>query len=791
MLGGYNILGSAAESRCGLHGCYGTYDQYFQRQYTDIKPHNIIYFSFTFNEVDTWDADDTFQVVFDSVAITDQWSLYWENWSVKQNTCGRDEFPDQLGIRVFGKVSHSGSSLTLKFVIKNDEPSSNESAGFRDVKLVFATVSDKISPSFSEMCGVPTAANYATQVCGCPVGFYTDESGICQACNSRCSSCFGPSADQCYWYKGTDPYASEKFQPKNSQQEQEQEQEKEQEQEQEQEKQQYFQFLAPTRSVHYARYLATYLPPRFEKLLDHSPSNLFPINSQSSMPQILRNHFTNSTIPSVFAKHSIHSNFLVNCWGEIITFFSLVVFALFLILFNKVQQSKKASPRDILLLQVTSLIKWNFPLLLLAFNIDYIILFASLQLGSGHLSSGLSKVGLLFCLVFLLLCIALLAGIYYVVKQTSLMSLRSKEDGMKTNKTYTGTYVFYGGYRQEDKVTRYFYLIYIIRIALPSIIACTLYSYPLAQTILYLMISVYMLVFVVYKRPLTKKINHFQLIIQEVLNSLINLFLVVLVSLNRDTPKHLRSIEVLGDAVVVANSLLNTVAIVFLVLKISIEGHKAWELRKTEYFFFSDACMSFISIYVQQAAFGFEEIAQDRSVLQNSTRYVYPDASAHAVFAKDLSYAPSLPQGNLDDPSRGQKANNEVNVQIVEDQDYTTKPPLYPDFPKSLYPDLPPPNYFYLIQSPNLALGQAHYPVLPQPVREYDQEAKNDNIIDLYQIIHDQHIVLQIHPVIINIAQSPSIQQGENNYTFREEFSDNKPPISLANVYKGDIAGKL
>ena len=477
-----------------------------------------------------------------------------------------------------------------------------------------------------------------------------------------------------------------------------------------------------------------------------------------------------------------------------ITFFSLVILTLLLILFEKVQESKKTSPGKTLFLQVISLIKWSFPIVLIAFNIDYIIFCASLQFSSGHISASLNKLGILFCLIFLLLGGALLFGIYYVVKQTSFASLQTKEDDAKISRTYTSVYVLYGGYRQEDVFTRYFYLIYIIRVALPSIIACALYSCPIAQTILYLMISACMLVFVVYKRPLTKKINHFQLIIQEVLNSLINFFLVVLVSLNKDALKHLRSIEILGDAVVVTNSLLNTVAIVFLVLKVSIEGHKMWKLRKTENCFTSGAWTSFISIYVQQAAFGFEEIAQDRGVSQNGIRYIYPDASVHAVFAKDLNYAPSLPlpQENLDTLCRSQKANNEVNMQIAgnQDQDYTTKPSRYPDFPKSLYPDLPPPNYFP--QFSNLNIGQPLYPVLPQPVQEYDQDAgaKNNNVIDVDPIIHNQHVVLKIVPNIINIAQNTLVQQAEDTCIFRESFSHNKSPINLAGADKEDNVGK-
>ena len=761
MLGGYNVSGSTAEAFCGHYGCYGTRGQYFQRQYTDILPHNMIYFSFTFNEVDSWDEDDTFQVIFDSMVITDGLSIYWENWYIKQNVCGNPGYPDQLGIRMFGKVPHSGSSLTLKFVMQNDEESSNESAGFRDIKLMFATISNATALNSSDLCGIPTTANYTTSVCECPEGFYTDELGICRACNSLCSSCFGASADQCYWYNnitqwkggiantpiiGTNTSSKQSLVINLDQKE----------------VLEYFQFLAPARSIQYARYLDTYLPPRLEKLLEHPASNLFPINSQSLMPLTLRNHMTDYTMPTLLAKRNKYSNFLVNYWGETITFFSLVVFTLLLILFDKVQGSKKKSSGEALFHQALSIIKWNFPLVLIAFNIDYIILLASLQISSVHLSSTLDKVGLMFCLIFLLLCAILLTGVYYVIRTTSFLPFQAKGGDIKMKRTYSNTYVFYGGYRREGRLNRYFYLLYIIRVALPSIIACTLYSHPKVQTALYLIISVFMVSFVVHKRPLTKKINHVQLIIRELLNSLINLLLIIMVSLNTNTSKHLRAIEILGDMVIAANSLLHVVAIVFLALKVSIKFFIIWNLRKIENCLSNGAWMSFVAIYVQQAAFGFEEVLQGRNAFNNSSRYIYPDISACAVMTKDLKYAPSASQVKVEAFKESQDAINDVNMQISEEEDHKVKQSPHPDLPLPLYPDF------------------------SQPLGQYYQEPRSQKteVRELEQVIKGQSLVIAIDPVSVKVAENSLTQKAKSGHKPVIESSDDKFFIGIVKIQK-------
>ena len=169
-----------------------TNGQFFKRTYNGIYSHNIIYFSFTLFAIDSIDLNDYFQVIFDSVSIT-SWSYI--HTSSPGDVCGSG-WNDLTNIGVSGKAVHSESSVTLQFLFLNDESSVNESWGFRDIVLKFANVAN-IASQNSQMCG-KSSVTFTSNNCDCPQSQYLNTASVCTACNSLCSSCFGPSAQECY-----------------------------------------------------------------------------------------------------------------------------------------------------------------------------------------------------------------------------------------------------------------------------------------------------------------------------------------------------------------------------------------------------------------------------------------------------------------------------------------------------------------------------------------------------------------------------------------------------------------
>ena len=199
LIGGYGVLGSSVSPYAS--------GSYFYKSYTGLPDHNYIRYSFTLYALDSWDKIDTdgmnhndaFYVLFDGLPSTEQ-AYYCSDWSPSYgNVCG-GAYVDMPAAHVFGTMPHMGSTLTIKFVSDLNEPSSNESFGFRDLILLFDR-NPPPSPETQTICTVPPVTTItftsATSPCTCAIGKYYTGSA-CASCNAACSSCFGSTVHDCY-----------------------------------------------------------------------------------------------------------------------------------------------------------------------------------------------------------------------------------------------------------------------------------------------------------------------------------------------------------------------------------------------------------------------------------------------------------------------------------------------------------------------------------------------------------------------------------------------------------------
>jgi len=183
LVGGINVLGQdIAPFQSG---------DYFTRTYNNLPPHTMIYYSFTFYQVDTWNTVDYFQVQVDN-NIVSAWTGY-NYLTFPSNLCGTAGYND-ISLRMFGRVVHTANYMTFRLVSRFDQVSTNEAIGLRNVNILIVS---SPSTTTANMCTVsPVSAGSFD--CGCSEGQYQDSSGNCQTCNGVCSSCFGGGANQCY-----------------------------------------------------------------------------------------------------------------------------------------------------------------------------------------------------------------------------------------------------------------------------------------------------------------------------------------------------------------------------------------------------------------------------------------------------------------------------------------------------------------------------------------------------------------------------------------------------------------
>jgi len=194
LLGGYNILGGS-----GITGPTPYYGQYFKRTYIPPVAHNQINIQMRVYTIDSWDGntnDDHFEIGIDG-ANTYAWRMNgFDPTYANTNICGNLSFKDFSPFTVYMSYPHTSmTSLELKIINGLDQFSSDESIGFRDIKIEFVT---NPAPYFS-LCGVGTAPLSSSPCpCASPNMFmYPPNSGTCVSCDSTCATCSGPASTDC------------------------------------------------------------------------------------------------------------------------------------------------------------------------------------------------------------------------------------------------------------------------------------------------------------------------------------------------------------------------------------------------------------------------------------------------------------------------------------------------------------------------------------------------------------------------------------------------------------------
>jgi len=185
LLGGYDILKAA--------------NDYFYKTYTGLPTHSMIYFTMTVYAIDSWDAGDKFTIDFDGHTLA---GPVMNSGVFVGKLCGNYNWNDAGSLRVFGKVVHSGTTLTLKMIHSLDSPSYDESFGFRNVNLLFTNSPDttNAASTVESICALAHNSFALNNVnCPCAEGqFQYTSSSTCANCHPACSSCYAAGPNNCY-----------------------------------------------------------------------------------------------------------------------------------------------------------------------------------------------------------------------------------------------------------------------------------------------------------------------------------------------------------------------------------------------------------------------------------------------------------------------------------------------------------------------------------------------------------------------------------------------------------------
>jgi len=357
------------------------------------------------------------------------------------------------------------------------------------------------------------------------------------------------------------------------------------------------------KTMQYVKYLDIQMPPRLQRLTISKGRDLLSINSGISMPEALIEKFTNNkaTVPYVYLKNNLHSSFLVNFWDDLMTILIALGLA---VIFSALQKIFKAFDWAYLVnifSTLKNITKWNFPLMILAINVDNIILFSAIQFKTFSSSTSEASFSLFLSVVFIIVTLTLMGLVSYIA-----LSLRKSP-----SKKFPGFQVLYSAFRNNNLFNQLFFMFYMLRIGLPILIAVCFESYPLLVSLPQIIISLAILAFILRMKPFIKKINHYQMVIFESVILLMNCCMLALTILSHYNLQNHQLAIVLGDIVILGNDCLNLMCLFFLILQI----HSEALLMKNLFVKTSmdkpqriGICCRLLFFLLQQGNMGFEEV---------------------------------------------------------------------------------------------------------------------------------------------------------------------------------------
>ena len=425
--------------------------------------------------------------------------------------------------------------------------------------------------------------------------------------------------------------------------------------------------------MHYIRYLDIEMPSRLEGLVQSQPRNILTLQYGATMPSEMTDEFGEYSLIPVFQKPGTHSSFFVN-YFQTFTSIAIALFAGFCLQFLEKLSMKQGYKTWQAIFEVLRVIfKWNFCLILLAFNIDFIILYSFLEFDTARrsLGSGLPNFSLATDIFMILTSVIFLIGLIYLVRkvtktrarvapepQPNVALTQDTENYLIVTGRWQGFRILYTGFKETSDTARYFYLIYTIRIGLPMLLACCLYQFPMISTTFQVYINFVILVLILIVRPLKKKINFIQLILFETLALMMNFCIFLLTAIDTYNYDAQTSRVSLGDAVIIGNSLTNLLSLIFLALKLSLELKILIPLlpKMTKHEKYASFAKLFL-IFVQQGAMGFESIF-DELTPTGSTKNPRADQSAMLTTETGLESSPRIKKRGAAFPTLSTEGDN-------------------------------------------------------------------------------------------------------------------------------------
>ena len=394
----------------------------------------------------------------------------------------------------------------------------------------------------------------------------------------------------------------------------------------------------------YIQYLSVQFPSRLQAVVKSRGRNFLSLRFGGDMPSELQENFSENPLPPAFLNRYLSSSFLVNFWEDITTLLVIFVLIIVLVIINKIFDLFMLEKLRHLTKMLLIIAKWNLLIIVCCTMIGDAIIYSALELQTFYKSSQADLTFVSFSSSVIAIGITLLfvGFIAYLIKKVYNLNIvvyngkwNALDEYKGVMKQWEGCRVLFGGFNDHISHNQFFFLIYLFRLNLPLIFSLLLQDFPISNTTLQLSFNLGIILYVLILQPLKKKINHIQILLFESMVFIMNILILIMIlhSIDRAPREDFDDnafINVLGDIVIIGNDLINSLIIVFLVIKLILEIQALKKHLKKHPHKSRILWVQLISLPIQQSGFGFEEMIYETELnyptINNSKskRKIYP-----------------------------------------------------------------------------------------------------------------------------------------------------------------------
>ena len=332
--------------------------------------------------------------------------------------------------------------------------------------------------------------------------------------------------------------------------------------------------------LQYIRYMNIDYPPKVQTLFLVSAGSPISLGFDFYIPASVGKKLANNTLPDVFEKYDVNSNFVYNLWDSMMTLLIILVVIGVLSVLKFMIPEKRCPKISLALSKVLGAVRWNVPIMLVCSSSGDIFFYASLQIRSSPLDS-LSAI-ICFCVSLAMIIIVL---VILVIGFKILWAFREQAKNPNWADKWKGYQILYEEYEEESIWSLSYMILFIIRGIIFNLTLANLFNFPLIQCIVINLTNFLMLGYLLYLRPLKNLLNLVQLFVNEGLVNIIGVSIIILAIMDKAGINGESTRVSVGDVIYFVIKVFNIFGLVFMGLGLVVFLvclYKTWKHLKAQ-----------------------------------------------------------------------------------------------------------------------------------------------------------------------------------------------------------------